>query len=497
MLSVMISDNKLIHDHTTTFLINRMVELFPAKFIDYISLVRYIGYYEKSIRSVELVIESMEAEGEDEEIIANIKDLMASPKIRNQQEADELRRIMEKFIKYKQLIVHSKRLKQALDEIDENDFSNIEEKVNNVDSAIKSYTEAVRGVNSSSISNTFDSNNRESVVQAIEGARGTINKSRMLFTGIKALNEMLSPAYLPEQFYVYAALPGNYKSGILLSSFCDACKYNNHIVEHLKTKGKKPVVIYITMENTMSQTIRRLWSLLFPNLNFYTYSTTTSAEKMADMITDELESNGFEAVILYRMYREISTRELRDLINFFNSDTQQVVGVFFDYIKRIRPGRNDFSAKENEKSEIETVCNECKAIASELGIPFVTGHQLNRTAATALAEGTKNNRRGSDELLNRSQIGSAWGVMEIADMCMLLNIDTIDDERTLMVKNVKIRDVNKTNDDEGQNEFRLGFRHPFLSVDSFALRPDIKEPRSLSTPCTSGLRHLSAPMAVV
>lgn len=498
MLSAMLSESRLIHDNTMSFLVNKMVELFPSKVLDYLSLVRYIGYTEKNIKSPDLIISSMIAEGEDEEIITNIQRVLKSPTIKTPQEAETLRGILEKLIKYKQCIVHKKKLMEALEEIDENDLNNIEGKVNNVDKEIKRFQDSIKGISNSSTSDICDSSRKESIVHAVEGAKATVDKSRMLFTGIKALNEMLSPAYLPEQLYVYVGLPGNYKSGILLTSFCDACKYNKHIVEKLKPLGKKPVVIYMTMENTMAQTIRRLWSLLFPNINFATFAKTATAEEMADMIHDELEQGGFEAVIMYKRYREISTYEFRDIINYYNNDEQQVVGVFFDYIKRIRPGRTDASAHESEKSELETICNECKAIASEFGIPFVTGHQLNRTAAAAVDEVCRNGKRSSDEVLNRSQIGSAWGVQEIADMSMIVNIDTVDDDKFLMIKNIKIRDVNKTEEDEDdvQSGYKIAFRHPFLSPDSFSLRPDIFEPRSLSVGCNNGSKRFEVAIAI-
>ena len=202
--------------------------------------------------------------------------------------------------------------------------------------------------------------------------------------------------------YIYAALPGCYKSGILLQSHIDTCKYNEHI-KHT-TNGKTPISMYISMENTMSQTIRRLWSLLYPNADLSMFSVDEAME----MINKELTQVGFRSVILYYGYREKSTADLYDIIRGFNDDNNQVVALYLDYIKRIRSARTDAAVTQSEKSELHAIMNELKTLASQFDIPVVSGHQLNRAAAQAVDELIKaGGYSKTSDALGRSNIGTA------------------------------------------------------------------------------------------
>ena len=130
----------------------------------------------------------------------------------------------------------------------------------------------------------------------------------------------------------------------------------------------------------MSQTIRRLWSLLYPNADMSMFTV----DEICEMINKEMNSNGVRSVILYYGYREKSTTDLANIIRSFNTENSQVVAVFLDYIKRIRPGRTDAAATASEKTELHAIMNELKTIAGNFEIPIITGHQLNRAAAQSI-----------------------------------------------------------------------------------------------------------------
>lgn len=153
----------------------------------------------------------------------------------------------------------------------------------------------------------------------------------------------------------------------------------------------------------MSQTIRRLWSILYPSADISMFT----ADEVCEMINKELTSGGFRSVILYYGYREKSTADLSNIIRTFNTETTQVVAVFLDYIKRIRTARTDTAATSSEKTELHAIMNELKTIAGNFEIPIITGHQLNRTAAQAIDSMRQTGVGRSADAMNRSQTGSA------------------------------------------------------------------------------------------
>lgn len=68
----------------------------------------------------------------------------------------------------------------------------------------------------------------------------------------------------------------------------------------------------------------------------------------------------------------------------------------------------------------------------------------------------------------------------------LMNIENDGENKMLVIKAVKQRDLDNSSD------VRItAIRHPFLSVESFALRQDIMENCSISVPVYSGKHQLN------
>lgn len=74
--------------------------------------------------------------------------------------------------------------------------------------------------------------------------------------------------------------------------------------------------------------------------------------------------------------------------------------------------------------------------------------------------------------------------MEVADFVFLINIENNGETKMLMVKEVKRREV----DPDSTDITISAIRHPFISPQSFALKSDINENVSLSTPVYVGKR---------
>jgi replicative DNA helicase len=418
----------------------------------------------------------MKDEGEDTEIIDNIKLLRDHPSITAQSEVTSLCIILADYVKYAKILKVKNSFIQALDLIDD-DEAPIKETVDTLYKMSNQILTAYNIANVTATQHTFDTDDRDAMKTVIASTLDSRSADKCIITSIRALNQILSPGYLSGCLYVYAGLPGNYKSGILLQSHVDTCRYN----EHLKkvTHGKIPISMYISMENTMEQTVRRLWSLLFPLADMSNFSV----DDVCDMITNTLTEKGIRSVLLYYGYREKSTADIANIIRSFNTDETEVVALYFDYIKRIRSARTDAAATSSEKSELHAIMNEFKLIAVQFNIPIVTGHQLNRVAAQAVDDATsRGNYDKSAEVLGRSQVGTAFEVLEVCDFLGLINIENAGDNKYLMIKAGKQRDKQGPQDDQAVN----AIRHPFLSPDSFALKPDIMESCSLSIPIFFG-----------
>lgn len=401
IVSILTSDNPDFKTAQNLVVISRILSLYPSKDIYYQTAHRLISFFEKNVNRISLITDIMRDEGEDEEIIQTIDQLRKEPTITSRTEVTHLIRVLSDYIKYAKILQLKDSWLKTLDLI-EDDSAPIKE---TVDSLYKMSTEiqtAYSVANVTELSHTFDTCDKEAMKTVVAEAKDARSPNRIVRTGIRLLNTLLSPGYLAGCLYVYEGLPGCYKSGILLKSHIDCLKYNPHLKQ--STNGKTPISMYISMENTMAQTVRRLWSLLYPSADMSAFSV----DEITEMIESALTENDMRSVILYYGYREKSTSDIADIIRSYNTDDTEVVALFFDYIKRVRPGRTDAAATASEKSELNAIMNEFKLIAAQFNIPIITGHQLNREAAKLVDDIIRNGGYNkTDSVLSRSQTGSA------------------------------------------------------------------------------------------
>lgn len=399
--SILCSEKNDFKTAQNVVLFSRIISTYPSKSIYCLVASRIISFIEKNINSISLIIEVMRDEGEDEEIITNVEFLRDNPTIKTQAEVTRLCTVLADYIKFSKILKLKNSFISTLDMIDDDD-ANIKA---DVDTLYKLSTEIVNAYNVTNIANvshTFDTNDTEAMKNVVAETKDVRSADKVILTGIRGLNTLLSPGYLSGCLYVYAGLPGNYKSGILLKSHVDTLRFN----EHLKntTNGKTPISMYISMENTMAQTVRRLWSLLFPTADMSMFSV----DEITEMINNTLTEKGMRSVILYYGYREKSTADLANIIRSYNDENNEVVAVHLDYIKRIRPGRTDAAATANEKAELNAIMNELKLICSQFNIPIITGHQLNREAARMVDDVVKQGGfNKTDQALGRANISVA------------------------------------------------------------------------------------------
>ena len=486
MISIMCSAKKDLSSAQSVVLFERALSTFPSKSIYCLAAHRMIAYIEQNIRSADLILNIMKEEGEDKDIIETIEFLKESPTITTPTEANKLCALLSDYVKYAAILKAKEPFIKTLDILEEDEPENLHNNIEKLYELAQAIAKAYQSINIQSVIHSFDTDYLEAMKSAVAAAKDARSPDKCIITGIRGLNNLLSPGYLGGCLYIYAALPGNYKSGILLKSHVDTLKYNEHIKN--TTGGRTPISMYVSMENTMAQTIRRLWSILFPTADMNSYSI----DEVSDMIKNELSAHGMRSVILYYGYREKSTRDLEDIIRSYNTDTSEVVACYLDYIKRIRPARSDAAATSSEKSELHAIMNELKNMAADLNIPIVSGHQLNREAARQVDEVVKaGGFNKTDQAMGRANVSVAWEVMEVADWMALMNIENNGEMKHLMIKAVKQRDLDNSADNSVQ-----AIRHPFITVQSFALKDDIMENVSISIPVYTGVQRINYVAAV-
>lgn len=248
----------------------------------------------------------------------------------------------------------------CIDEDDYKSYREISEDLYKLASNIMTMKRDIDTEESDIIFNLEDDKFENAISDAMEKLQ---DKLKIFRTGIHWLNTMLAPGYMSKRLYMYLAFPGGGKSQMLLKSALDIKKYNR---VKPKDPDKHPTVLYLTMENSVEETVERIFNMLISSDDIRNYKTDTVIKKLKEAgqlkITDE---NNINIIIKYYPNKSISTGDLYGIINDLDDEGNEVIALILDYVKRIKP----VERYSSEKEELKNITNELKNLASYYDIP--------------------------------------------------------------------------------------------------------------------------------
>ena len=230
------------------------------------------------------------------------------------------------------------------------------------------------------------------------------DKMKVLRTGITRLNTILAPGYLSKRLYMYLAFPGGGKSQLLLKSALDIKRYNR---VKPKNPANNPAVLYITMENSIEETVERIFNMLVSPDDIRNYTPKQVIKKLRDgghlKLTDD---DSINIIIKYYPNKSISTDDLYGIINDLEDEGNEVISLILDYVKRIRPAEKAM----NEKEELKHITDELKNLAAHFDISVITAQQLNRTSASVVDAAIQAKKEDVAKLIGRDGVATAWEI---------------------------------------------------------------------------------------
>ena len=265
-----------------------------------------------------------------------------------------------------------------------------------------------------------------------------IDGSTKLKTGIQAINRSLNGGFENDRCYIYLGLPGEGKSSTLLNLTLQIKGNNKDIVT--KDPTKRPTILFLTMENTLNETLERVFSILVSDDDISEFGghkeimqllrqngLGVSNDSPIDIEFRYVPSNSVDTDYLYTIYDEMS------------ANGQEVVCLVQDYIKRIRP--RDFKLMGGDmRIALGAVVDEFKEFAIAKHIPVITASQLNRDAAKIIDEGRKSTEADLVRKVGRANIGESTLITENADSAFILvPEDGADGRKYLGMANAKKR----------------------------------------------------------
>ena len=300
------------------------------------------------------------------------------------------------------------------------------------------------------------------------------NRNRIFITGIRHLNTFLAPGYMSGRLYTYLAFPGGGKSQILLKTAWDIKKYNGGI--ECKNPDHRPAVLMITMENSIEETVERIFNMVSSDDDIRNYSPKQVKKMLKRDGLTITDKDNIDIIIKYYPNRSIDTNDLYGIIQDLDDEGVEVAALILDYLKRIKPAEKG----QNEKEELKNITNELKDLATYWDIPVISAQQLNRTASAIVDAAIQAKKSDVTKLVGRDGVAGAWEIIENSDVVIIINREKKlgSDEVYMTFKLLKRRYRSSDNDDK-LRELEY-FNHPYAKGSTIRLVDDVELEESIS-----------------
>ena len=258
---------------------------------------------------------------------------------------------------------------------------------------------------------------------------------RKLVTGMQGMNDLLGGGFENGRCYVFFGLPGEGKSSTILNLVYQIKKYN----KDYKTKDptKRPCIILLTMENTVDETVERLFGIATRNNHMTDFTPDNAIEMLRSegelYLTDE---SPIDIIIKFKPSNSVDTSYLYTLTEDLEDQGMEAIAMVQDYIGRIR----SVEKYQDTRLEYGAIVDEFKVYAEIKDIPVISVAQLNRDASKHIDEGRKASKSDLVRLIGRSNISESILILNNIDGGFLLAPEkTRDGDRYLGIQRIKIR----------------------------------------------------------
>jgi replicative DNA helicase len=286
-----------------------------------------------------------------------------------------------------------------------------------------------------------------------------------LKTGSQAVNMMLNGGFESDRSYLVYGLPGIGKSVVLLN-FCEWIRVHNVIKP--KDPTKRPAILYITQENSLAETIERLFNMTVSGDDIRDYTPAEVAHLLRTKGQLILKGKyDIDLIIKYYDDKEISTVDLYSIIDDVEDTGKEVIALVHDYIERIRSSQN----LPDIRLELAAVANDYSVLAKRLHIPVIGAGQINRKGSDTIDSGVEANRADLVRLLGRGAISESWAMLKNLDAAFLIHKE-MDEEGNEYITFLKI----KFRGNPGKKKkklFESYVAHPFDPENGIKLMDDL------------------------
>ena len=435
----------------------RMLRLFLIK-----KLV--IGVKKRGIDDIDSIIDDLSENQNFEKFVDIINELKEIELSDN--DIDRTKQYMIDRIQYSYIYQNNKQLLDVASKFESKTFSSLPDMVKEYSSIIEYLHLQHRKFSYSKYEEKdFSFDEEEELESAIDDSiRLAKSKKGTIRTGLQILNNVLNGGFKSKNLYTFFAVPGTWKSGLLLNCALWGIKYNRDILG--KDKTKKPTILYLTLENDLEETIERIYSYIKGD-DAELKDTTTA--KIHTLIKDKIIEDGNVTIaVKYRPSNTISCEDIRGMMDSLAEEQgKEVIMVVVDYIRRMKASDSTVS---DPYLKLGIITDDLSIMAKDYEIPIVTASQLNRKADEIIDGAFSSKKVDIGKLLGRSMVSDSRQILDNIDRAFVINKEDIvsTDTTYLTFKDIKSR---KKRGKSGATYFAIPFKKGY----GMRLREDINK----------------------
>ena len=295
------------------------------------------------------------------------------------------------------------------------------------------------------------------------------NMADKIITGMQEFNTIIGGGFERERCYVFAGLAGIGKSMTILNLMKQIIDFN----KNLKTldSTKKPIMVFITQENSTFETMERFLEILgCENPRNTSKDEIMFLLKQANFVTEVNENENdynFQVLIKFVPGGSENTDYLYTLYDDLYQKGYEVVVLVQDHIKKMR---SSLHAGKDLRIELGEIVNEFKTFATIKKCVVITVAHLNRAADTKIKDSLEKGSNDPLKDIGRDAIGESYLLIDNSDCCLFMHKIYDSDNTTLMCFN-RVKERFKV------DPFKKYIAHPMYGP---TLLPDLHLPEPLS-----------------
>jgi len=256
-------------------------------------------------------------------------------------------------------------------------------------------------------------------------------------------NDIFNGGFEPSRLYVFAGGSGSGKSTLMLNCIAN-CTNKVLIPEKDKEKKIENVFIYVTLENSVDETLVRLYQMLFNKVVKDAIGDIVKhgKEYIEGQIKAKLLETKSTLILKYFPGMSISTVDLSMVLDdaILEYGKESIKGLYVDYLDLLKTDVK----YDLYRLELGFITLSLKNLAVHYNIPVISATQLNKSAY----------RTTDSKSLNLDQVSESAKKIEHSDCIFLLIKDgTVDDK--VYVKVGK----NRSGKSDQSLEFKTNFKY--------------------------------------